>query len=130
AARKQGRGSEREPMPAGGRRRRKTALAAAAGALALGTAAVVVPNALAEGPLDTVERLGVDEAALGLLEIGEVVDAAESLTYADAAETTVLELSDPGAAYVKPHFGRLLLAEGDYVTVSSPDGSESYRYED
>ncbi|HLU29784.1 MAG TPA: serine protease [Glycomyces sp.] len=117
-------------MPAGGRRRRKTALAAAAGALALGTAAVVVPNALAEGPLDTVERLGVDEAALGLLEIGEVVDAAESLTYADAAETTVLELSDPGAAYVKPHFGRLLLAEGDYVTVSSPDGSESYRYED
>jgi lysyl endopeptidase len=120
-------------MPTGGRRRRKAALAAAAGALALGTAAVVVPNALAEGPLgagEAIERLDVDEAALGLLEIGQAVDVTETLTYAEAAEEAVLELAEPGAAYVKPHFDRLLLAEGDYVTVSSPDGSESYRYED
>ena len=133
AARKQGRGRDRGQASAGGRRRRKTALAAAAGAIAVGTAAVVVPHAFADDPLglgETTARLDVDEAALGLLEIGEVVETAESLTYADAAETAVLELSDPGAAYVKPHFDRLLLTDGDYVTVSSPDGAESYRYDD
>ncbi|WP_156037503.1 trypsin-like serine peptidase [Glycomyces tenuis] len=124
-------GRDRGRVPAR-RGRRRIALAGAAGALALGTAAVVVPHALADDePLglgEAVERLDVDEAALGLLEIGEIVETAESLTYAD--ETTVLEFSDPDASYVKLHFERMLLTGGDYVTVSSPDGSESYRYDD
>lgn len=120
-------------MPAGRRGRRKLALVATAGALALGTAAVVVPHAFADDPLglgDAAEHLPVDEAALGLLEIGETVKTSETLTYGDAGETTVLEFSEPGASYVKPHFDRLLLTGGDYVTVSSPDGAESYRYDE
>ncbi|MDT5041258.1 MAG: hypothetical protein QOE51_2243 [Actinoplanes sp.] len=36
----------------------------------------------------------------------------------------------PGATYVKVHFGRMALGSGDYLTVASLDGTESYRYED
>ncbi len=125
---------ERGEAPAGRRGRRKIAVAAAAGTLAVGAAAIVVPNALAEedprGPGETIERIGetIDDALLGIVEIGDIVETAESLTYAD--ETTVLEFSEPDAAYVKVHFERMLLAEDDYVTVSSPDGLESHRYDD
>ncbi|GAB3648497.1 trypsin-like serine peptidase [Glycomyces tarimensis] len=100
-------------------------MAAGAGAIAIAAAAVVVPNAFADD-----EPLTVDESLLGLVEVGEVVERTRSLTYADAEETTVLEFSEPDASYVKVHFERLLLAGGDYVTVSSPDGAESYRYDE
>ncbi|MEU8655911.1 trypsin-like peptidase domain-containing protein [Actinoplanes philippinensis] len=39
------------------------------------------------------------------------------------------ELSYPGASYVKVHFERIAVPAGDYVTVSNPAGTESYRYE-
>ncbi|GAB3230096.1 hypothetical protein GCM10027447_24250 [Glycomyces halotolerans] len=117
-------------VPAGRRLRRKIA-AAAAGALAIGTAAIVVPGALAEEDLlgleATVERLPVDRDLLGLIEVGEVVELTESLT---GGRDDRVELSDPGAGYVKVHFERLELADGDFVTVSSPDGEESYRYDE
>jgi lysyl endopeptidase len=118
----------------GDRKRRKLILAAAAGSIALGGAAVVVPSAFAEDdPVtavldDTAEILPVDDDLLGLLDVGEVTEVAESLTYADDAN--VLEVSGPDAGYVKVHFERLLLDTGDFVTVSSPDGAESYRYEE
>ncbi|WP_051393682.1 trypsin-like serine peptidase [Glycomyces arizonensis] len=119
-------------MPASRRRHRNIALAAAAGALAVGAAAIVVPSAFAGDDLlglgGTVEHLPVDEAALGLITVGDVVEAATSLTYAD--DTDVIEFSRPDASYVKLHFERLLLTGDDYVTVSSPDGAESYRYDD
>ncbi|WP_433371377.1 trypsin-like serine peptidase [Actinoplanes sp. CA-142083] len=35
----------------------------------------------------------------------------------------------PGASYVKLHFGKMAMLPGDYLTVSSPDGKESYRYD-
>ncbi|MFC3492312.1 trypsin-like serine peptidase [Glycomyces rhizosphaerae] len=121
------------------RKRRKLILAASAGALALGGAAVVVPSAFAEDePVTTVldeallngttELLPVDDELLGLVDVGEVTEVAESLTYADDADS--LQVSGPDAGYVKVHFERLLLNAGDYVTVSSPDGAESYRYEE
>lgn len=34
----------------------------------------------------------------------------------------------PGAAFVRVHFTRFHLAEGDYVTVSSPDGAQVWTY--
>ena len=34
----------------------------------------------------------------------------------------------PGATYVKVHFERMTVHPGDAITVTSPDGSESYRY--
>ena len=39
------------------------------------------------------------------------------------------EFAYPGASYVKVHFDRLAMLPGDYVTVSNPAGTESYRYE-
>jgi hypothetical protein len=116
------------------RKRRKAILAATAGVLAVGGAAVVVPSAFAEDDpvanvLDaTAEILPVDDDLLGLVDVGEVEELTESLTYADSADT--LRVSGPDAGYVKVHFERLLLNAGDYVTVSSPDGAESYRYEE
>ncbi|THV31900.1 trypsin-like serine peptidase [Glycomyces paridis] len=116
------------------RRRRKILLAATAGALAVGGAAVVVPSAFAEDdPVEAVlggaaELLPVDDDLLGLLDVGEVTELAESLTYADDAD--MLKVSGPDAGYVKVHFERLLLDAGDYLTVSSPDGAESYRYDE
>ncbi|GAA2647406.1 trypsin-like serine peptidase [Paractinoplanes durhamensis] len=37
--------------------------------------------------------------------------------------------SYPGASYVKLHFDRMAMLPGDYLTVSSADGTESYRYD-
>ncbi|HEX6684333.1 MAG TPA: serine protease [Candidatus Limnocylindrales bacterium] len=45
------------------------------------------------------------------------------LGYGSMSETT---LRHPGAEYIKVHFSRLLLLPGDYVTVASPDGTESH----
>jgi hypothetical protein len=114
------------------RKRRKVILVAMAGSLAVGGAAVVVPSAFADDdPVtavldETAEFLPVDDSILGLLDVGQVEELTESLTYADDEK---VEVSGPDAGYVKVHFERLLLNAGDAVTVSSPDGSESYRYE-
>ncbi|WP_328462892.1 serine protease [Actinoplanes sp. NBC_00393] len=35
----------------------------------------------------------------------------------------------PGASYVKLHFDRIAMLPGDYLTVSNPEGTESYRYD-
>jgi hypothetical protein len=35
----------------------------------------------------------------------------------------------PGASYVKLHFDRMAMLPGDYVTVSNPSKTESYRYD-
>jgi lysyl endopeptidase len=115
------------------RKRRKAVLVAATGALALGGAAAVVPTAFADDPVTSVlegaaEILPVDDSLLGLVDVGEVEELTESLTY--AGEQDAVTVSGPDAGYVKVHFERLLLNAGDYVTVSNPDGTESYRYEE
>lgn len=38
-------------------------------------------------------------------------------------------LRHPGATYIAVHFASFQLAEGDYVVVRSPDGTQSWRYE-
>lgn len=38
-------------------------------------------------------------------------------------------IAHPGAAYVALHFSKFRLAEGDFVIVRSPDGSQAWRYE-
>ncbi|GAB3993389.1 hypothetical protein GCM10029992_04900 [Glycomyces albus] len=104
----------RERIPGRARRRRRAALISAAGAAAVVAAAITIPQAFADDGLlglgtDT-GPLAVDEALLGIIEIGEVTQLAESLTYAD--EDRTIELHEADAAYVKVHFERLLLAEG------------------
>jgi V8-like Glu-specific endopeptidase len=38
-------------------------------------------------------------------------------------------ITSPGATFVRVHFTGFSLAKGDHVTVSSPDGARSFRYE-
>ncbi|WP_244166393.1 trypsin-like serine peptidase [Micromonospora saelicesensis] len=59
--------------------------------------------------------------------VGELRTVASSLSYAPNGGTQIIQ--HPGATYVKVHFSSLRLAQGDYVTVSSRDGKESYRYD-
>ncbi|MEK8106367.1 hypothetical protein NKG94_16270 [Micromonospora sp. M12] len=59
--------------------------------------------------------------------IGELRTVDSTLSYAPNGGTQVIQ--HPGATYVKVHFSSLRLAQGDYVTVSSRDGKESYRYD-
>jgi hypothetical protein len=42
--------------------------------------------------------------------------------------TWVDEINFPGAIYIAPHFSRMDLADGDYVVVRSPDGSQHWIY--
>ncbi|WP_433792433.1 trypsin-like serine peptidase [Actinoplanes sp. CA-252034] len=73
-------------------------------------------------------RLESTEApATGRERIGTMHRVDEELGY--QAGPVRQELSYPGASYVKVHFERIAVPAGDYVTVSNPAGTESYRYE-
>ncbi|MFV2103382.1 trypsin-like serine peptidase [Micromonospora sp. LOL_024] len=65
--------------------------------------------------------------AEGVTTVGELRTVDSSLSYARSGRTQVIQ--HPGATYVKVHFSSLRLAAGEYVTVASPDGRESYRYD-
>ena len=66
-------------------------------------------------------------AAEGVTTVGELRTVGGSLSYARDGRTQIIR--HPGATYVKVHFSSLRLAAGEYVTVSSPDGRESHRYD-
>jgi trypsin-like peptidase len=72
---------------------------------------------------------GRPEAATtaGRQRVGELIPVSRLLGYLGGAPTRQ-EFSYPGASYVKVHFGRMAMLPGDYLTVSNPDGTESYRY--
>jgi hypothetical protein len=57
--------------------------------------------------------------------VGELLAVDKLLGYSRRTET----FSYPGASYVKLHFNRMLMLPGDYLTVSDPKGTESYRYD-
>ncbi|WP_438035661.1 hypothetical protein [Sorangium sp. So ce204] len=69
------------------------------------------------------------ETAPGPLRAGDVIAyAAEtSHPYAGGWKQAI---TSPGATFVRVHFNDFSLAKGDVVTVSSPDGAQSFRYED
>lgn len=95
----------------------------------------------------TLVALGLLAAAVPFA-VGYVADAEQgdlrlppSVGTIDVGKTEILDLdlsrltetervlSYPGADYVKVHFARMMLAPGDWLTVASPDGTESHRYE-
>ncbi|MEU5564405.1 trypsin-like serine peptidase [Micromonospora musae] len=65
--------------------------------------------------------------AEGVTTVGELRTVDGSLSYARNGRTQIIR--HPGATYVKVHFSSLQLTPGEYVTVASPDGRESYRYD-
>ncbi|GIG70274.1 trypsin-like serine peptidase [Phytomonospora endophytica] len=105
-------------------RNKKTWVGAAALLLG-GVAFVVGPNAHAGDESAAVvapeQRVPAGAATVGAEEAADAV-----LSYTGDTTRT---LTYPGASFVKVHFERLLLADGDYVSVSNADGSEEYRYD-
>jgi hypothetical protein len=63
--------------------------------------------------------------AAGRLKIGELLSVNRLLGYEQPRES----FTYPGASYVKLHFNRITMMPGDYLTVSNPAGTESYRYD-
>ncbi|MEV6297886.1 serine protease [Actinoplanes sp. NPDC051861] len=63
----------------------------------------------------------------GRQRVGALLSVSRLLGYLAGPRTE--RFSYPGASYVKVHFDRLTLLPGDYVTVSNPQGTESYRYD-
>jgi lysyl endopeptidase len=61
----------------------------------------------------------------GRQEVGTLLRVGTSLGPAHQKET----FHYPGASYVKVHFDRMVLQPGEYLTVTGPDGTESYRYD-
>jgi len=63
----------------------------------------------------------------GVTTVGELRTLSAPLSDYGRNRTQIIR--HPGATYIKVHVGALRLAPGDFVTVSSPDGRESYRYD-
>ncbi|MGH3648562.1 MAG: proprotein convertase P-domain-containing protein [Micromonosporaceae bacterium] len=104
---------------------RRLAVVAGAGALTLGmlsgvSAASSQPEAPSSQRAPEAQQFQKENVTTG----GELRTVASSLTYAGRRQV----LRHPGATYVKMHFASLRLRAGEYVTVSNPDGTESYRY--
>ncbi|BCY15250.1 serine protease [Actinoplanes sp. L3-i22] len=66
-------------------------------------------------------------ATPGRQQVGELLNVTTLLGY--LAGPPAQTFSYPGASYVKLHFSRMAMLPGDYLTVSNPDRSESYRYD-
>jgi V8-like Glu-specific endopeptidase len=117
-------------MRQGTSRLRWAALSAGVFALALGflpgTSAAAEPNSQPVTPKS--ERAAESEQfrAEGVTTVGELRTVDSSVSYLPDGRRQVI--GHPGATYIKVHFSSLRLAPGEYVTVSSPDGEESYRY--
>lgn len=112
--------------------RRLRTVAVALGACTLGLSLLSVPAAEAYSvrPLAPHSERAPESdqfSAEGVTTVGELRTVDGSLSYARGGRTQIIR--HPGAAYVKVHFSSLRLADGDHVTVSSPDGEESYRYD-
>ncbi|MFI1991472.1 trypsin-like serine peptidase [Actinoplanes sp. NPDC020271] len=66
-------------------------------------------------------------AAPGRQRVGELLHVSNLIGYLAGPPRQTFEY--PGASYVKVHFSRMAMLPGDYLTVSSPDRTESYRYD-
>jgi lysyl endopeptidase len=95
--------------------------------VALGLLAAAAPVVLGTGA-DAEQEGGQlrQPREAGTIDVGKIEESDVVLPYlADGKQV----LTYPESDYVKVHFSRLELAPGDYVSVSDPDGSQSYRYD-
>jgi lysyl endopeptidase len=86
-------------------------------------------NATTEDPQTTrpVESASAGGDA-GRQRVGELLPVRKLLDYLGGGPKTET-FRYPGASYVKLHFARMAMLPGDYLTVSNPAGTESYRYD-
>ncbi|BBH65049.1 hypothetical protein ACTI_17340 [Actinoplanes sp. OR16] len=78
------------------------------------------PEKIKDRPLESA-------TATGRQRVGELLPVRKVLEYLAAPREEKFHY--PGASYVKLHFNRLDMLPGDYLTVSNPSKTESYRYE-
>ncbi|WP_436525831.1 trypsin-like serine peptidase [Actinoplanes sp. HUAS TT8] len=95
---------------------------------------VDIPKKLDKSPLAEVaprervlESTTAGSTAPGRQRVGELLSVSSILGYLAGPPSKTF--SYPGASYVKLHFARMAMLPGDYLTVSNPDRTESYRYE-
>ncbi|WP_169732396.1 trypsin-like serine peptidase [Haloglycomyces albus] len=121
------------------RRRRKIVVSSLAAVVALIVAVTVTPNAVAlrlgfdvavgERITDSVDSVEVDDALSSVIQVGERISVDKSLDYDEYSDgNRVLEFVEEGASYVKVHFEKLALMDGDSLTVYNPDRSEVHTY--
>src|SRR4051812_7432852 len=117
----------------GARMRRTTALVIALGAV-LATTGVAIAGERDDGPARPAAvpvaaapaKIATDAAeGAGLERIGTLEHVNQVLDYVSPRREATFHY--PGASYLKMHFSRLLLAEGDYVTVADPANKEVHR---
>jgi lysyl endopeptidase len=84
------------------------------------------PRKAADAPR-TEERGGQGRTLVGREQIGTIERVDRVIGYLDSERKMTLQ--HPGATYVKPHFSRILLLPGDYLTVSDLSGTEVHRVE-
>ncbi|MEU6204484.1 serine protease [Micromonospora musae] len=111
--------------------RRLRTVAVTLGACTLGLSLLSAPaQAYSAQPLSPQSDRAAESdqfTAEGVTTVGELRTVDGSLSYTRNGRTQIIR--HPGATYVKVHFSSLQLAPGEYVTVASPDGRESYRYD-
>jgi lysyl endopeptidase len=83
------------------------------------------PEAAVPGARKLLPESAAAAAAAGRQKVGELLSVGRLLGYSKPRES----FTYPGASYVKLHFNRMMMVPGDYLTVSNPAGTESYRYD-
>jgi lysyl endopeptidase len=86
---------------------------------------VPAPAATTPGGRSFLPESAAAAAAAGRQKVGELLPVDRLLGYSQPRES----FTYPGASYVKLHFNRMMMLPGDYLTVSNPAGTESYRYD-
>jgi len=103
--------------------------------LALAAMLLAVPAAIAiAGPVQAAGGTSIvdEQLGAGVTRAGELIQTSLRLGYPATGRTagpTRVEISQPGAAYIKVHFAQLRVAPGDYVTVADPQGRQHYLYQ-
>jgi len=87
----------------------------------------VAPRRQVAGAPRAEERGERGRQLVGREQIGTIDEVDRVIGYLDGERRMTLRY--PGASYVKPHFSRVLLLPGDYLTVSDPGGAEVHRVE-
>ncbi|MEU4691676.1 trypsin-like peptidase domain-containing protein [Actinoplanes sp. NPDC023714] len=108
------------PRPEASDRVEKARVSPSAPAPSRQASAAAEPGRIKNRPLESA-------TATGRQRVGELLPVRKVLEYLTGPKQEKFHY--PGASYVKLHFDRLDMLPGDYLTVSNPAKTESYRYE-
>ena len=80
-----------------------------------------------DGQQQRVTESAKEAAQNGRQKVGELLGVDKLLGALNTPQKETFRY--PGASYVKLHFSRMMMLPGEYLTVSDPAGTESYRYD-